>query len=513
MSRTKRFLGGVGLGYANQVLVTVVGLWLTPFLLHRIGQHDYGLWLVGTQVLAYLTLMDFGIVALLPRATAYATGRAGGIEAAADLPEIIGHTARVVFYQMPIVALVAFILWLTMPGEWNALRLPLGIVMLAFVVTFPLRIFQAVLQGLQELAFLGKVLIVSWIVSTLITIGLVLVGLSLYALAIGWVVVQLTTALACFWRLQHSFASILPRRLPSLPWNAARKQLAQGFWVSVAQVAQVLVNGTDILIIGKVLGPLAVVPYVCTGKLIGVLANQPQMLMQTAGPALSEMRMAESRQKLFQVCTALSQAMLIISGAVVCVVLIVNKGFVDWWVGPDQYGGLMLSELLLLTMLLRHWNTTAVYAIFCFGYERRISITTLFDGVITVCGAIVCVRLFGAIGAPVGAILGVCLVSLPYNLSALARENGVTLLTIIKSLWSWFYRFVLLLAGAWFVTRVFVPQTFPAIALTASLTALTYGLVMLPLILRGPLGIYVRPHLSLVWIKFRRAPLVQDADV
>src|SRR5882762_4664972 len=92
MSRTRRFLSGLSLGYANQVLLVVVGLWLTPFLLHRIGQHDYGLWLVGAQLLAYLSLMDFGIVGLLPRATAYALGRSGGVVEAKDLPEIIGQT-------------------------------------------------------------------------------------------------------------------------------------------------------------------------------------------------------------------------------------------------------------------------------------------------------------------------------------------------------------------------------------------------------------------------------------
>jgi hypothetical protein len=31
------------LGYTYQELLMLVGLWLTPFLLHRIGQHDYGI--------------------------------------------------------------------------------------------------------------------------------------------------------------------------------------------------------------------------------------------------------------------------------------------------------------------------------------------------------------------------------------------------------------------------------------------------------------------------------------
>ncbi len=76
VTRTHRFLGGLSLGYFYLGLVTVVGLWLTPFLLGRIGTHDYGLWLITSQILGYLMLLDLGVVALVPRETAYATGRA-----------------------------------------------------------------------------------------------------------------------------------------------------------------------------------------------------------------------------------------------------------------------------------------------------------------------------------------------------------------------------------------------------------------------------------------------------
>ena len=77
MSRTQRFLTGFVTGYAHLILATIAGLWLTPFFLRHLGQSTYGLWLVGTQIIAYLLLMDLGIVALLPRETAYVTGRTG----------------------------------------------------------------------------------------------------------------------------------------------------------------------------------------------------------------------------------------------------------------------------------------------------------------------------------------------------------------------------------------------------------------------------------------------------
>ena len=75
-SRSRRFIGGISIGYLHTALVTIVGLWLTPYLLRHLDQHDFGLWLLTTQLLFYLGLTDFGIVALLPREIAFATGRA-----------------------------------------------------------------------------------------------------------------------------------------------------------------------------------------------------------------------------------------------------------------------------------------------------------------------------------------------------------------------------------------------------------------------------------------------------
>src|SRR5262245_66322916 len=117
MSRTRRFLGGLGVGYASQAVLLLVGLWLTRFLLGRLGQHDYGLWLVGTQLLGYLMLTDLGVVALLPREVAYATGRSQG-DSKADgglLSELVGETSRLVYYQMPLVALIAVGFWWFLP--------------------------------------------------------------------------------------------------------------------------------------------------------------------------------------------------------------------------------------------------------------------------------------------------------------------------------------------------------------------------------------------------------------
>ena len=500
MSRTRRFLGGLGFGLFNQVLVMVVGLWLTPFLLGRVGRNDYGLWLLATQVMSYLMLLDLGVVGLLPRETAYATGRAGGVAAASvELPAMVGHTFKVILCQLPVVAAAAFVAWcFLLPPEWDALRAPLGMVIAAFVCLFPLRMLLALLQGLQDMAFLGAVQVGAWVLGNALMVGMVLAGFGLHALALGWIANQVVTFGLCGLRLWLTFRFVLPSRLPPLQWPTVRAWLSRGAWVSVAQVAQILVSGTDLLIIGKLLGPAAVVPYACTGKLVTVLANQPALFMASAQPALSELKASagHERARLFTVTSVLTTLTLLASGAIATVVLATNRGFVGWWVGPELFAGLPLTALLLASMLLRHWNHAAVYSIFCFGYERRISLTTLLDGAVTVALTALLVWKLGVEGAPIASILGVCLVSLPGNLSALAEEAGVSTRRLSLELWPWFWRFALLSAVAVGVALTSVPQGFVALAVSAVLAGVVYGLALLPLALRPPLWDYLGPRVA-----------------
>ena len=504
MTRFGRFLGGVTVGYVNMAAVMLGGLLLTPFFLERLGQRDYGLWLVGLQILAYLALMDFGVVALLGRATAYATGRAGGIDKATDLPDVIGQTVRLVLWQVPLVAGVAGGVWLFMPAAWSPLQVPVGLVLIAFVVMFPVRALRAVLEGLQDLTFLGRVQLGTWLAGILVTVVAIVGGRGLLSLALGWVVSQILAGACWAYRLRQRFPGIFPTRLPPFSAAAARRQLGQGFWVTVSQVAHALLAGTDVFIIGILAGPAAVVPFVCTGKLISVLTNHPHLLMRAAGPALSEMRMGEPKARLFQVSSALTQAMLMASGAVACVVLAVNHGFVIWWVGADQYAGLPLTVLLLLVMLLRHWNTTTVYTLFAFGRERRLALTALMDGLVTVGGSVWLVGQLGLIGAPLASLAGVVLVSLPINLSAVSQETGATALAWMRQLWPWFWRFSLLAAGARVVAILVFSDTFLRLTGIVAALLLIYGVIMLRVALRSPMSVYLEPNLSAArarWVK------------
>jgi O-antigen/teichoic acid export membrane protein len=466
--------------------MVTVGLWLTPFLLNRLGSHDYGLWLLGAQVMVYLALMDLGIVQLVPRDVAIAAGRANGDYS--EMQAIVGQTGRLVLWQVIPVALVGGLVISLLPPDWAPLRWPLAIAVLTFVVTFPLRIFGAILQGLQDLAFLGGVQLTAWAAGAAVTVTGIVSGLGLYSLSIGWMTTQIVSIVAAWRRLATVHAYALPAHWPSLASGAAKRQIGSGAWISVNQIAQVLLGGTDIVVIGKLLGPEAVVPYACTGKLLTLLANQPQMFMQLALPALSELRTAAARERLFDVSRSMAQVMLLLSGAIVSVVLAINGPFVSWWVGDARFAGLGLTALLLLAMLVRHLNLTLVYTLFCFGHERRLALTSVADGVLGIVAMLVLVPVLGLYGAVLGSLASMCLVSIPANLRALAREEGGSPAAFLRPLAPWLKRCAAVVVGISAVNAVWTAHSMWAFAPLAAVVGVIYVAVMLPVIQTPPLG-------------------------
>jgi O-antigen/teichoic acid export membrane protein len=488
--RTRRFLGGMSLTLLNQIIALLVGLWFTRFALGRLGQHEYGLWLVGLQIVAYLGLLDLGVVALLPRETAFAAGREKGGRVGA-VAALVGDAVQLVVWQTPVVALLAVGAGALVSGRWAELFPAAAVILAAYVVAFPLRLFGATLQGLQDLAFLGWVQLGAWAAGMAVSIAMLYAGHGLQALAAGWVVSQFAPPAAQWLRLRSRFPEALPRRIPRLAWPAARSYLARSLWVSLSQIAVLLTNGADVLIIAALLGPSRVVPYVLTGKLVAVAANLPYTVAHSAGPGLSEMRVRETRERLREVTTALTLGVLFASGFVMLPLLALNQAFVRWWVGPEQFGGLTLSALFVLLMLARHWSITLAYTAYSFGHERATALIGVAQGLVVVAATLALVPVLGIVGGALGALAGELLVTLPLVLRVVAREVGESVGKLLAPLASLAARLAALALLGVLVPIILAPDGLGWLIGGGAVLGALYLLVLWPVALRPPLRPYV----------------------
>ena len=425
---------------------------------------------------------------------AFASGQSDATGADGLISRLVAQVRRIVRWQVLGLAVICGAIWWFLPTAWSALRLPIAIVFIAFVASYPLRTLTAVLQGMQELSFLSKAQLAGWAISTAATVGLVVAGAGLYALVIGWVLSTSVPAIASWWKVRREWPAVLRQRGP----QPVQQYFGRSLWVSVSQIAQVLLNGSDVLILGRMLGPLAVVPYACTGKLVTVFANHPQLLMHAAQPALSELRASESKERLANVATALTHAMLMMSGALIVVILPVNHFFVNWWVGPNQYGGWWLSFAFAAMMLLRHWNVATIYTLFCFGYERQISLTSLADGIVTFVGAALMIWKWGPIGAPIASILGVVLVSLPMNVRSVAHEMNLSTGAFMARIAPLAIRVVVIAAAGAIGSTWTSGHSLAGVLAVLVPTVLAYAVAITPLAWNGPVGPYLRMAVPLL---------------
>jgi O-antigen/teichoic acid export membrane protein len=508
MSRTRRYLGGLAANYVNQAVTLGLGLWLTRFLLHRLGQEEYGLWLIVFQALTFLELTDLGVIALVPREVAYRTGLASGQQGdTALLRPLLDEVRRITLWQLPLVAGVAAGFWgLLLGGRLeDPATLPLAVAALAYVLLFPLRMYAATLQGLQDLTFLGVASTGVWLAQAVVTVALIVGGFGFWSLVLGWASGRCLHTAVCWLRLRAAFPEALPPHRLGRQTEHTGRLVRSGLWISLGNLALSLHYGADVLILGQILGPAPVVVYACTMRLITLCTFQVTGVATVAGPALSELRESGSHGALLRASAALGQLTLLTSGLVACVLLIGNEGFVTWWVGAGQYGGSLLTSLLLAAMLLRHLAFTFAHILMCLGKEKPLALIILGDGMVIVAATALLAPALGLLAAPVGSLLGVSLVSLPLFAALLVRQCNFSLASLLTAYLPWVWRFALLATGLGWLSGVWIPSGLLQVGLTAAAVAALYAGVMLTGVVHTPLWAYLQPRLAALRARFRPA--------
>lgn len=493
MSRSKSFLSGAFFSYLYQGGAMLAGLWLTPLYLRVLGAHDYGIWLVALQVLTFIWLADLGVLGVVPRDVAREHGRELSDPQSDCLRVLVAQTTRVVLFQSMLVCLIAVGVFLFRVRGNASVEGPVGLVLSVFVLTYPLRLFPAVLNGLQDLKFLGQVRMWTWAIATGVTVVLLLMGARYYALAAGWCLQELAGNLIGLWRLRKIRSDLVSFSAWKVAGPVEWRWFTRGLWVSSSQVSTWLLSGADVLIVARVLGPATVVIYSCTAKLVTVLQNQPQMLASIALPGLSQMKTSESRDRTRRATVCLTQGMLFVAGAVFSVVLALNHQFVNLWVGAKFFGGVPLTLLVLANFMIRLIDYTLALALFAFGYERSLALRYLADALVSAGLATILITPLGLPGVATGFLLGGILVAVPIDIYLLARELQISILQVVQPYIPYLWRCAVVSVMAYAINQwIEIPNFFVLVAVGLFIGLLYLG-VMIPYVWRSELGAYVRP--------------------
>lgn len=417
MSRTRKAILAASFSYAQFLLAIVTGLVLVPLIISRLGDRSYGLWLASTEFLSYLALTDCGVFAILPWVVAGAHGRhdvsairhflIAGLVMGAAVGGMILAGSAVAWYLLP------DMLHLT-EADRSALEGPLTLLVTCTALSYPMRVFAALLTGLQDVVFQGVLIVVQTLLCVGLTVTLLLQGFGLYALSAYAVIPPLLSGLASWLRLGEVAPELL-REWQCPGWQSVRGLCREGIGAWLGSFGVLLFAASNSLILTFLGHPEWAPIYLCTAKLPQMLQQLSWVLPDSGLLGLAQLHGEGRPQRVREVASHILQVNLLLAGAAACLLLALNPTFVCLWVGPEFFGGYDLNAWVAGSVLMSSLVHGVVTPVAVLGWRVHIGVVTLLNGLIHILFAVFLTSHFGLLGLASGLILSSLVTSLPWG--------------------------------------------------------------------------------------------------
>jgi len=498
MSRQRRALVSALLTYCQWVASVGAGLVMTRVVVRSLGEGTYGLWLAASGLLGYAALSDLGLLSVLPWLVAAADGRKDQdeIRRLTSSGLAVGASVGVLFTA------VAGTLWIAAPALLKASPDERALVLIPFAALvgltalgYPLRAATGVLQGLQDLTFVGA--LAAFL--PILNLGFVLLflarGQGLLGLALGASVPPLLTGLAYLGRLRRQRPDLF-RGWEWLRRDRLAELLGGGLGAWLGSLGWQLAFSSDAVILAFLGAREAVTTFAITSRL-GLTLMQLSWTLPDAGLVGLAQLHGEAPHRVGDVVAAMARLYLLLAGGVACAVLALNAVFVRAWMGPSLFGGQPLNVALAAAVLsLSLVHAVAVPAA-VLGNRLRLGIVTAVNGVAHVALAVPLGAWLGPTGIALATALAGLITTLPVGLALLPAAVGWTRARFVKSIiGAWLWRFLPLAALAAAVGWADARLPAPAVIALAALVGLGYLVAMRPLLQELPLGSRLRSALQ-----------------
>lgn len=260
--RRDRFVTNVLWSWTGVAVSIFTGIWLSPYVIRKLGNEGYGVWALVFSFLEYYWLLDLGFRSATLKYSAHyrATGEDDKVN------EVINTGVAYSSVAAALLILATFSLagyasrFFQISGEYRAVFTTLIVIVgIAWAVGTIFSLLSGVVEGYQRFDLTSRV----WILSTALrTAGLVIVlalGYKLKAMAVV-AIVSLAVGYAYNYRNLREVFPALHFSFSRIKMSMFRQMLGYGVHTSVATVSTQLLNQAGPLLIGHFL-PTAFVGY------------------------------------------------------------------------------------------------------------------------------------------------------------------------------------------------------------------------------------------------------------
>jgi len=386
----------------------VVSFFLSPFVVHHLGNVAYGVWILATSSIAYMALLDLGLRGAVTHFVAKHSARGEHLESSRAVSVALGFRVLVgvaVVIGSLALAAVATKIFHIPAGLGTAARW--AIVITGFNLGFSLvvGVFAGVLTALKRFDLVNGLEVAQTLIGCAGTVWVLRAGYGIVSLALMQSAVVLLLGVATIALSYRTYREL------RIGFRFLERSTLQGLWGYSFYLFVILFSGrviyyTDNLVVGAFLSTTAVTFYAIGGRFVEYLGQLGASLAQTFMPFASSLGAQGRDDQLRRLLIQGTRAALFVSLPVGAALVVRGPTFIGLWMGP-QYAapsGRILRILLLSTLTIAG-NRVAGNIVFGLGKHKPFALWQTCEAVANLSLSIYLVRRIGAEGVAWGTVL------------------------------------------------------------------------------------------------------------
>jgi len=428
MSLKVRALKNVASSWGGLAVNIAVGFFLSPFILHHLGDEAFGLWVLIFSLTGYYGIFDFGIRSSLIRFVSkfQATGE----------KEELARLINTSLFTYTLVGLVLVIptmfggmyvdrLFHVPPAFLRDARILFWMVGYSLALGFPLGISGGILEGLQRFYLLNWTNIVATLLRAILIVYVLRHGFGLLTVALITVSLPL---------IASAVRSVIANKLLGISYGW--KYVSRGALRQVANYSSItfmiIVAGrlrfkTDAVIIGSFLSAGAITYFSIGSRLVDYAGEVVNSLAQIFTPMSSHFHATGDYVQLRRIFVAGNRACALVMFPLTVILIVMGKSIIEAWVGLRYVSSYTVLLVLLIPTTLYMAQSTSNRILFGMSLHKSLAYVSLIEGISNLILSIALVRPYGILGDAIGTAIPLFCTSVFFLPRHLCRHLDISL--------------------------------------------------------------------------------------
>jgi O-antigen/teichoic acid export membrane protein len=400
----RQILGNVGSSWFSLGVNVVSGFILSPFIVHRLGDEAFGLWILIFSVTGYYGLFDLGIRSSIVRYVAKYSAN----EEYEDLNRLV-NTAMFSYSAIGVVTMSVTLIaacyvnsiFKIQPDFIRTARWLLMMVGASVSLGFPLGVFSGILEGLQRFHVTNLTNVTSTTVRTILIIIALQHGGGLLSLAFITVTLPIINQMVNATYVFRHLPLAIGRRYVS----RATLKLIAGY---SGTTFLIIIGGrlrfkTDAMVIGTFVGAAAITYFTVGSRLVDYSSELVSSLAQIFIPMSSQSQAKGDLDGLRKILVVGNRACAFIIFPITAVLTVLGKSVIEAWMGPKYVAqSYRVLLILLYPMTLMLAQSASGRTLWGLAKHRTWAYVVLAEGISNLILSVILVRPYGIVGDAIG---------------------------------------------------------------------------------------------------------------